>query len=236
MANYIGNQLKNGEFKKLDSIASSFDGSTTTFNLTFNGTSVQIGDAVQLIVSLNGVIQEPVVAYTLANAGSQIVFSTAPASGASCFISYLGGIAAVAQTVADDSITTSKIADNSITADKIVAGAVVADIADASITPAKLDRTYLTPTGDGSQLTGIDALPSQTGESGNYLTTDGTNASWAALDTDANSTTKGMYEHSASISANYSIASGNNAMSAGPVTIDTGITVTIPAGSNWTIV
>lgn len=33
--------------------------------------------------------------------------------------------------------------------------------------------------GDGSGLTGVDSLPSQTGESGKFLTTDGTTASWA---------------------------------------------------------
>jgi len=82
----------------------------------------------------------------------------------------------------------------------------------------------------------VDALPSQTGESGNYLTTDGSTASWAALDTDANTTTKGLYEHAHTISANYTITSGNNAMSAGPVTIDTGYSVTVPSGSVWTIV
>ena len=36
--------------------------------------------------------------------------------------------------------------------------------------------------GDGSGLTGVDSLPSQTGESGKFLTTDGTNASWDAVD------------------------------------------------------
>jgi len=90
--------------------------------------------------------------------------------------------------------------------------------------------------GDGSSLTGIDALPSQTGQSGNYLTTDGSTASWAALDTDANTTTKGLYEMANTISANYSITSGNNAMSAGPISIDSGVSVTVPTGSTWTIV
>ena len=59
MSHYIGNQIQRGEFKKLDSIASSFDGSTTTFNLTFNNVSVQVGDTTALVVSLNGVVQEP---------------------------------------------------------------------------------------------------------------------------------------------------------------------------------
>jgi hypothetical protein len=52
----------------------------------------------------------------------------------------------------------------------------------------------------------------------------------------SNITTLGLYENSATISANYTIGTGNNAMSAGPITIDTGFTVTVPTGSTWTIV
>jgi len=35
--------------------------------------------------------------------------------------------------------------------------------------------------GDGSGLTGVDSLPSQTGNAGSFLTTDGTDASWAEV-------------------------------------------------------
>ena len=82
----------------------------------------------------------------------------------------------------------------------------------------------------------VDALPSQTGHAGKYLTTDATNASWATLDTDANTTTKGLYEMAHTISSNYSITSTANAMSAGPITINASITVTVPATSTWVIV
>jgi hypothetical protein len=81
----------------------------------------------------------------------------------------------------------------------------------------------------------VDALPSQTSNSGKYLTTNGSAASWAVLDTDANTTTKGLYEHAHTISSNYSITSGNNAMTAGPITINSGVSVTIPTGSTWVI-
>jgi len=50
-----------------------------------------------------------------------------------------------------------------------------------------------------------------------------------------NTTDKGLYEHAHTISANYSITSGNNAMTAGPITINSGISVTIPTGSTWVI-
>jgi len=39
----------------------------------------------------------------------------------------------------------------------------------------------LSPNGDGSNLTGIDALPSQTGSSGKYLGTDGSTATWSTV-------------------------------------------------------
>lgn len=81
----------------------------------------------------------------------------------------------------------------------------------------------------------VDALPSQSGNSGKYLTTDGSAASWAVLDTDANTTTKGLYEHAHTISSNYSITSGNNALTAGAITINSGVSVTVPSGSTWVI-
>ena len=53
--------------------------------------------------------------------------------------------------------------------------------------------------------------------------------------TNANSTTKGLYEHANTIAANYTIATGNNALTAGPITINTGVSVTVPTGSTWVI-
>lgn len=43
-------------------------------------------------------------------------------------------------------------------------------------------------------------------------------------------------ENSKTVTANYTITAGKNAMSAGPITINDGVTVTIPDGSVWTIV
>jgi hypothetical protein len=45
-----------------------------------------------------------------------------------------------------------------------------------------------------------------------------------------------FYENGQTVSSNYTITSSKNAMSAGPITIDTGVTVTIPVGSSWVIV
>lgn len=45
-----------------------------------------------------------------------------------------------------------------------------------------------------------------------------------------------IYENSQTITANYTLTSGKNGLSAGPITISSGITVTIPSGSVWAIV
>jgi len=106
------------------------------------------------------------------------------------------------------------------------------DIAMLSATGTASSSTYLR--GDNAWST-VDALPSQSGHAGKYLTTDASTASWATLDTDANTTTKGLYEHAHTIAANYSITSGNNALTAGPITINSGVSVTVPTGSTWIV-
>jgi hypothetical protein len=45
-----------------------------------------------------------------------------------------------------------------------------------------------------------------------------------------------FWENAQSVTANYTITANRNAVSAGPITIADGVTVTIPDGSEWTIV
>jgi hypothetical protein len=45
-----------------------------------------------------------------------------------------------------------------------------------------------------------------------------------------------FFENNQTVTTDYSITAGNNAMTAGPVTINNGVTVTIPSGSVWTVV
>jgi hypothetical protein len=44
-----------------------------------------------------------------------------------------------------------------------------------------------------------------------------------------------LIENSQTVAANYTITAGKSAMSSGPMTINTGVTVTIPLGSRWVI-
>lgn len=43
-------------------------------------------------------------------------------------------------------------------------------------------------------------------------------------------------ENGQTVTTNYTLTSGKNAMSAGPITINSSVTVTIPSGSRWVIV
>jgi hypothetical protein len=83
---YIGQGIKEGTFAVLDTSGNTYNGSNTTFSL-----GTQVGSAAQLLVSHDGVIQKAGTDYTLATGGTQITFSTAPASGASIFIVEISG-------------------------------------------------------------------------------------------------------------------------------------------------
>ena len=46
----------------------------------------------------------------------------------------------------------------------------------------------------------------------------------------------GFLSNSNTVVGNYTLASGTNAMSAGPIVLTTGSTITIPTGQRWTII
>ena len=154
-------------------------------------------------------------------------------------------------------------------------------------TAAGLSTTLAITSGGTGQTTATAAFnalaPAQGSSSGKYLTTDGTNASWATVNSGAsisNDTTtatnvyplfadvttgvptvpytghstllytpstgelqstvltasNGIVVTASTVNADYTIASGFNGMSVGPISIATGATVTIASDSTWTIV
>ena len=80
---YIGRQQSSGSFIKLDDISSQFNNSTTVFSLTVGGEAFFPGNPYTLLVSLGGVIQEPITSFTIVE--NQITFASAPVSGANFF-------------------------------------------------------------------------------------------------------------------------------------------------------
>jgi len=139
---------------------------------------------------------------------------------------------------------TSAIATKAPIASPTFTGTVaIPNIADleAAVTANTAKVTNATHTGDVTGSTALTiaagavdiAMMSATGtaSSSTYLRGDN---SWATV-ASGNTTSYGLYEHAHTISANYSITSGNNAMTAGPITINSGVSVTVPTGSTWVI-
>ena len=132
---YIGQGIKQGTFKVLDTSGNTYNGSNTTFSL-----GTQVGSAAQLLVSHDGVIQKAGTDYTLATGGTQITFSTAPASGASIFITEISGAVGGTVTPSDTSVTADKLNSALLTGHTDIG----ANIADADL--------FLTDDGAGGTL------------------------------------------------------------------------------------
>ncbi len=76
-------------------------------------------------------------------------------------------------------------------------------------------------------------IPSQAGNAGKYLTTDGTNPSWTSTGAAAGG---GIYVNNDVISQDYTIVTGQNGFSVGPMTISDGYAITVSSGQRWVII
>ena len=86
---YVGKVPLTGAYQILDDISSSFTGSTAgPFNLTVSGTAVSPETEASVIISVSGVVQQPISAFTIS--GSQITFTGNPASSDTFFGIVLG--------------------------------------------------------------------------------------------------------------------------------------------------
>ena len=157
---FIGRRPIAGNFQKCDAITTS---STATYNLTVGSTAVSPQSPNHCLVSLNGVIQAPTSAYTIA--GSTIVFnSSLTSSDVIDFILILGDVldigvpsddAVSTAKIADDAVTTAKINNDAVTLAKMAAGTDGQIISyDASGNPTAVgpgtDGQVFTSTGAGS--------------------------------------------------------------------------------------
>ena len=134
---YIGQSPVVGLFKKVDDISSGFNDSTTQFTLASGGVNLSLGAPENLIVSVDGVIQEPGSGKAYTTAGSQITFTEAPNTNATFFAVQLGEVGVNLVSIQDGSITTAKIKDDAVTTAKIADDAITTPlIADDQITQA----------------------------------------------------------------------------------------------------
>ena len=122
---YVGTAPLSGDYRKLDDISGSFNGSTTDFTLQVGSANVTPPKETTMIISVGGILQEPVSAYTVS--GSTISFTAAPASGADFFGILLGDTMNIG-TPSDGTITAAKVEDTFISGQtEITSGLAAAD-------------------------------------------------------------------------------------------------------------
>ena len=228
---YIGNDIRaNVDYKTIDDISGSFNGSTTSFALQVGGVEPTPFPKyeTQLIISVGGVIQEPdssgSTGFQLS--GTNIVFSSAPAAGEAFFGVLLAS------------------------ADYLNAGGTFPDgtVAVPSITFTEDTDTgfFRVSSGQiGIVANGVKVaqFPTNTGSSGQLLSTNGTGVlSYVDAPSGATGggTDKVIIENGTTITTDYTIGTSFgatcNAGSFGPITINAGVTLTVPSGSVYTVV
>ena len=127
-------------------------------------------------------------------------------------------------------ISNAVLGANSVDATSIATGAVtIADIPDGNITLGKLHTDVQTPINDvaNKQATLVSGTNIKTLNGGSIV---GSGNLIVGAQQDV------FYENSQTVSSSYTITTNKSAMSAGPVTLNTSETVTIPSGSRWVIV
>ena len=242
-----------GDFKLLTVVPDGATSGSPTFNATVQSYDLRDGSSAaaitsvgQLIVSLNGVIQKP-------NSGNfdasqegfylegtnGIKFCTAPPSGSSLFITLMGSAVGIG-VPNDNSVAEAKLTTDSVSESKLKVGnspvngkflqaqsgqsgglywetvdltaLSASNLTSGTIPDARFPSTL--PAVDGSNLTGLQAGATGGNSGANAI----------------------FWENDNTVTHSYTITANKNAGTFGPITINSGVTVTVPNNSTWSII
>jgi hypothetical protein len=110
---YLGNSPQIGQYRKMDSLT--FDGSATLFPITVSGVAFTPPSVFAMMVSLNNVILNPGVDFSIS--GPNISFVTPPAAFTP-FFGLLFGDTLYTGTPSDNTVSDSKIVNGTISYNK----------------------------------------------------------------------------------------------------------------------
>jgi len=150
---------------------------------------------------------------------------------------HLAGDCIDGDNIGDDVINSEHIAADSLDAEHYAPGSVdTTALADDGVTLAKMAGIARGKIiyGDASGNPAVLAV----GSADQVITTDGTDISWgtAAAGASGGGSDTVFWENGQTVTTNYTITNNTNAGSFGPITINSGITVTVGSGENWTVV
>ena len=264
--------------------SATFNGSAYRFKLVTKGTSTAVtpSNAEILRVSINGVMQQPndgsgqgdmTDGYVVS--GTDIIFDSAPPSGATYFIINMGATIAIG-TPGDNTVTSAKIVDGTIVGTDLATNVDLVDNQKIRFGTGNDLEIYhdgsnsrIKDTGQGNLIVNASRFDVVNVADNEYI---GTFAQDGAVDlyhngskkfetTSAGATVTGtltatayagdgsgltgvssqvadgcITENSLTISNNYTMTTNKSGVSAGDITIASGVTVTIPSGSRYVIV
>ena len=245
--------------------ATSFGGNGSALT-TLNATNLSSGTvntarlpatytkAASMLVSATGTDSDMIV-----RAGDNVTIQAGNESAGSLFMRHTGGSSGLLMFKSSSSSISGALDMELLTASRTyafpdgsgtlvltsdtIANAVNADTAtnanNINVADESADTTcfpVFTTTATGNQPPKTNGTTLQYNASTGLFSSTAFAGSGSAL-TDVDAARAGVfYENDQNVTANYTITTGTNAMSAGPITIDTGATVTIPSGSEWTVV
>lgn len=198
----------------------------TTANGIAATANTALSQSTDAVNTANGIAGTANTALSTANAASAA--ATNAVNTANAAESTANGIAATANTALSNSSTALSVANAALpTAGGTLSGNVNNTSTGYFDIPA--GTTGQRP---GSPNSGMVRFNTDTNQFEGYGT------AWGALGGGATgaSGNQVFYENDQTVSASYTITAGKNAVTAGPITIGTGITVTVPSGSFWSIV
>ena len=140
--------------------------------------------------------------------------------------------------LADNAITASKITDNTITNAKLAVSTIDSTRLASNIDLSEKGSYLVLPRGTTNlRPAGVAPGMIRFNTTGNVAEIYQSNT-WTPVSGGATGGVGNFvfYENDANVTADYTVTTGKNAMSAGPITILANVTVTVPGGSYWTVI
>ena len=226
----------------------------TTYYAIKSGNNYEVGigtyTASGTTLSRDTVLESSASGSKITLAGTSDVFCTYPAEKAVVLDSsdnISGSNVVVEANITNNAVTTNKIVNDAVTTDKL-------NLVSTASVPS------LEAKGDGVSQDGYIQLncyvnthgiklkspphsagasytltfPNDDGDANEFLQTDGSGVlTWA----EAGGASAGgaIYENANAIAANFTFATNKNGMSVSPITINSGVTVTVPTGQRWVV-